>query len=299
MLSIQAHLSDSPAKIVTCSSCSDEFPCSDLTTHNAFCPDMVIPCTHVNNGCPWTGPRHTLADSHISSCPYEAIKGFFAVNSSRVSTLTNENTILKCKVETLEGITHTMRREMQSLQSALGPWYRPEGLYSPLPRQTSSPEQPFPTRGPPASLESPSATGTYVSLGSPYASTSTASDALAPYFPPEANENLPWLERRLNHTSLYGSTPSTDANGRSYNESMPHTPIAPINLSTTLEGSLAGLRESIVTLSASVDSLARRHDIELRNETLRANEEISRLNYTMHGLRMQVRRLVLPFVVQC
>jgi hypothetical protein len=217
------------------------------------------------------------------------------MNNSRMSTLTDENKVLKCKVEALEGIIQTMRREIQSVQSALGPWYRPEGSYPPLPRQTSSPESAFQTRGRPTSLESPlTTTGAYARLGSPYASTSTTPDALAPYFPPEANENLPWLERRLNHTSLYGSTSSTDANGRPYNESMSHTPVAPINLSTTLEGSLAGLRESIVTLSASVDSLARRHDIELRNETLRSNEEISRLNYTVHGLRMQVGRLFLP-----
>jgi hypothetical protein len=129
-------------------------------------------------------------------------------------------------------------------------------------------------------------------FGSPNASTSTTSNALAPYFPPEADENLPWLERRLNHTSLNGSSPS-DTSGHPYHESMAHTPVAPINLSTTLEGSLDSLRESIVTLSASVDSLARRHDIELRNETLRTNEEISRLNYTMNGLRMQVHNIMM------
>ena len=291
---IQAHQSDCPAKTVICSFCSDAFSRSDLATHNSTCSDIVIPCTHVDNGCPWTGPRHMLSDSHISSCPYESIKGFFATNSSRMSTLTDENKILKCKVEALEGTIQTMRREIQSVQSALGPWYRPEGSYPPLPRQTSSPESALQPRGRPTSLESPlTTTGAYARLGSPYASTSTTPDALAPYFPPEANENLPWLERRLNHTSLYGGTSSTDMNGRPYNDSMSHTPVAPINLSTTLEGSLVGLRESIVTLSASVDSVARRHDIELRNETLRSNEEISRLNYTMHGLRMQVRRLIL------
>lgn len=136
-------------------------------------------------------------------------------------------------------------------------------------------------------------------FSSPNASTSTASDALAPYFPPEAEGALPWLEQRLSQISLSGGDLSADHSGHSYRESMPHTPVAPINLSTTIEGSLGGLRESIITLSASVDSLARRHDIELRNETLRMNEEISRLTYTLNGLRMQVRPSVALSIGGC
>jgi hypothetical protein len=55
-----------------------------------------------------------------------------------------------------------------------------------------------------------------------------------------------------------------------------------------LEGSLAGLRESIVTLTGSVDSLARQHDIALTNETMKLNEELLSLRANVHGLRMQV-----------
>lgn len=215
------------------------------------------------------------------------------MNSSRTSALANENSMLKCKIEALEGLVQTMRREIQSVRSALGPWYRTEELYPQLSRRASSShEQPPQTQVLPAAVASPSTT--YIPFGSSHASTSTTPDALAPYFPPEADENIPWLERRLNTMSL---SPTGDTGGCSYRESMAHTSVAPINLSTTLEGSLAGLRDSIVTLSASVDSLARRHDIELRNETLRANEEISRLNYTMHGLRMQVCRFPFASVV--
>jgi outer membrane murein-binding lipoprotein Lpp len=291
VLMIQSHQSDCPAKTVVCGFCSEEFPRSNLTKHNSSCPDFVIPCTHADNGCSWKGPRHTLSRLHILSCPYESIKGFFAVNSSRMATLTDENTTLRCKVEALEGIVQTMRHEMHAAKTALGPWYRPEGWYPPLSHQTTSTEQPFHARARPTSLASsstPSSTS-FVPFGSPNPSTSAAaSNALASYFPPEADESLPslpWLERRINTSS---SGPSPDPNGRPYHEPTPHTPVAPINLSTTLEGSLESLRESVVTLSASVDSLARRHDIELRNETLRANEEISRLNYIMNGLRMQV-----------
>ena len=55
-----------------------------------------------------------------------------------------------------------------------------------------------------------------------------------------------------------------------------------------MEGSLAGLRESIVTLTGSVDSLARQHDIALTNETMKLNEELLSLRANVHGLRMQV-----------
>lgn len=280
----QAHESHCSTKTIVCEFCSDELPRSKLVEHNNSCPSYAIPCTHASNGCPWTGPRNTLASSHIPSCPYESIKGFFSVQKTAMVAVTEENAVLKVKVDVLEGMVQTMRREMQSIKASLGPWYRPDETHSPLPRQVSSPNQGYsnPSRPRPTSLgSSPGAhaSNLFVPFGSP-----PANDALAPYFPPEAEESLPWLEQRLNHLS----SPTADINGRQYHESIPLTPIAPINLSTTLEGSLGSLRESVVTLSASVDSLARRHDIELRNETLRMNEEISRLSYTMNGLRMQV-----------
>lgn len=66
------------------------------------------------------------------------------------------------------------------------------------------------------------------------------------------------------------------------------THIAPLNLTTSLEGSLAGLRESLVTVAASVDSMGRRNEIALSNEVMRLGEEIMSLRANVHGLRMQV-----------
>jgi len=71
------------------------------------------------------------------------------------------------------------------------------------------------------------------------------------------------------------------------------TLLLPPSIQQTLEGSFSRLRESIVTTLSVCDSLTRRHDIG-ENETLRSNEEISAVEITMHGLRMQVRRLFLP-----
>ena len=193
-----------------------------------------------------------------------------------MAAVAEENAVLKAKVDVLEGMVQTMQREMQSLKAALGPWYRPDEISPSLSRQVSSqnegyshPSRPRPTSQGSSPLTYPS--NAFVPFGSP-----PANDALR-------GERLPWLEQRLNRLSL-----TNDVNGRQYHEPILLTPVAPINLSATLEGSLGSLRDSVVTLSASVDSLARRHDIELRNESLRTNEEISRLNYSTNGLRMQV-----------
>src|SRR5262249_51178827 len=69
--------------------------------------------------------------------------------------------------------------------------------------------------------------------------------------------------------------------------------IAPLDLSTSLEGSLSGLRQSLVNLASSVDSLGRRSDIALTNETLRLNEEVRSIRASLHGLRMQIHTMMI------
>lgn len=68
--------------------------------------------------------------------------------------------------------------------------------------------------------------------------------------------------------------------------------IPPIDFSTTLEGALSGIRNSVVALSASLDALGRRQDIALTTENLRMNEEVGALRAVIHGLRMQVHTLI-------
>ncbi|KDQ57784.1 hypothetical protein JAAARDRAFT_156781 [Jaapia argillacea MUCL 33604] len=66
------------------------------------------------------------------------------------------------------------------------------------------------------------------------------------------------------------------------------TAIAPLDLSSTLEGTLSGLRESVISLSNSVESLTRRNDIALNTENRMRNEEIRSLKVALNGVRMQV-----------
>jgi hypothetical protein len=270
-----------------------------VTVHAATCPDLVIPCTHNANGCPWTGPRHTLLSDHIPNCPYESIKEFFALNNSRLSTLTETNSVLKSKVEELEGVVKTMKREMQAVKTALGPWYRPDGL-----RPSSS------AQTPPASRRyslTPSTTFQNISNGA-FTPTRADPNDLAQYFPPETVDS-PHDHQQLERAQQYSQTHRRSSTHRAspslshlsdtlfpFYGLSPHAatpslqvPVAPIDMTTTLEGSLNSLRESIVTLSASVDSLARRHDIALTDETMKLNEEVLSLRANVNGLRMQVR----------
>jgi hypothetical protein len=197
----------------------------------------------------------------------------------------------------LESMMQTMKRDMQVVRMALGPWYRPDGAYLPVPIQTAVEG----TALPPAEHQLPPPNSRRFSVGPDTALTSSmpehALDAnlLAPYFPPETEDPGPYSRAvhrndppRLHNNNAFGHSRSISVSTQHVQQ---QTPVAPINLSTTLEGSLASLRESVVTLSASVDSLTRRNDIALRNETLRLNDEILTLRANMHGLRMQVSHL--------
>lgn len=66
------------------------------------------------------------------------------------------------------------------------------------------------------------------------------------------------------------------------------TRVAPLDLGTTLIGTLEGLRESVVGVAAGIDSLGRRSEIALANESLRLGEEVVSMRGAVHGLRMQV-----------
>jgi len=301
---LESHYSGCPKQTVICSFCSSAFLRSDLTTHNASCPKFIIPCTHASNGCPWTGSRSTLPSSHIPSCPYESIKGFFPINNARLSTLTEENITLRHKIDALEGIVQTMKREMQVVKTALGPWYRPNGSRTPFPHAAASPELPSNLQ---PSISRRFTVGTDILLPQsanvshepftpPLPSGNADPDILAPYFPPETDRRLDSRPVRQMSASLsqIGDLNASHTHPPAH-QSRPSSqnPVAPINLSTTLEGSLGGLRESIVNLTTSVESLARRNDIALTNETLRINEDVMSLRANVHGLRMQVHAIMM------
>jgi hypothetical protein len=292
---LSAHNSECPSKSATCSFCFEEFPRSQSQAHAAICLDYEIPCTQANNGCPWTGPRRQLFDEHVLSCPYEAIKGFFSINSTQLSSLNTENAALRQKVYTLESVVQTMRRDIQTFRNVLGPWCRSHTQDQTPPIASpsiNSFEQPFSA---PPGLSS-SSSRTTINQAQPSSSADHGEltphnemDALAPYFP-------------LPHEHAFQESYTYPRSRRSFNgiadphlsqRTLPLTPVAPLNLGTSLEGSLSGLRDSIAAVSTSVDFLARRNDIALTNESMRLNEELGSLKYAVHGIRLQLHRLMM------
>ncbi|KAL0068846.1 hypothetical protein AAF712_004177 [Marasmius tenuissimus] len=210
--------------------------------------------------------------------------------------LAEENDVLKHRVDTLESLLRVTGCELQAVKIALGPWYHNS--------QNATPSQSVSTELPNAFQPSSASTSHYlheenVGEPGPLSRPSGQPDALAAYFPaedeildlPRSPPLHPTSRPPLGYSALFGQSwdpPNTPGMRQTLNSA-----VAPLNLSTTLEGSLEALRQSIVTLSNSVDSLGRRSDIALTNETIRINEEMMSLKANVHGLRMQVHTILM------
>ncbi|KAK7005644.1 TRAF-type zinc finger protein [Favolaschia claudopus] len=293
------HLSECQESFVTCEFCVLELPRCDLASHKPICPEAIVPCPQASNGCGWSGPRVTLTSSHQESCPYEAIKGFFALNNIKFAQVTEENLILRHKIGALESSLQIAKRDLQSAKTALGPWYRPDGVH-PLTATAYRTMSPPSTELSPELQPASASTSTNPSFTPSHARrfSSLTNDAptspdhnLAPYFPP-ITEDYRASEIAARRRTLPAGWEPASPFGNTGTGSQ-HTQVAPLNLSTTLEGALDGVRESVVTLGSAVDSLGRRNDIALTNETLRLNEEIMSLRANVHGLRMQVHTIMM------
>ncbi|KAJ7496136.1 hypothetical protein B0H11DRAFT_2001978 [Mycena galericulata] len=283
---LQAHSLQCMDDTVACEFCALELSRSDLASHINTCPAAVIPCLHASNGCGWTGPRAELASSHIPACPYEALRGFFALNDTKFARIAEENLFLRHRVESLEARAQTTQRELQSVKTALGPWFRPDGVYA---YSTSAPASSadLPLDLQPASASTSRRYSQVTDAPPPFEN--APPDVLAAYFPAETDT----FERRAFPASPPGwEAPFASGAHPTGNTNAQHA-VAPLNLSTTLEGSLAGIRASVVALGGAVDSLARRSDIALSNEARRLNEEVMSLRANVHGLRMQVHAIMM------
>ncbi|KAG6833556.1 hypothetical protein H0H87_005207 [Tephrocybe sp. NHM501043] len=214
--------------------------------------------------------------------------------SNRLAALSAQNIILQHRVDTLENMVLTMRREMSAVKHALGPWiHAPNPV--PLPRyystevatnaqpataSTSAAEQQPEYRYPPQ---------TYSARSPP--SSLPSAESLAAYFPEEHEVSA--FRRPRQHQRMASNVESYEGYSLAT-----HPLVAPLNLGTTLEGSLYGLRESVVGLAMGVDALGRRQDIALTNEAQRTGEEMGGLRAQLHGLRMQMHGLMMAHNAQ-
>lgn len=266
-----------------------------------MCPEVTVLCVQSLNGCPWSGRRRELVP-HTDCCPYESIKGFFTINSARLVTLETENSNLRQRAAGLEAVLAAVRRDVENAKTSLGPWFRRPSdppISTPTPRQ----ERVMRRR-----LSIPLTTASFPRDPDEGENSNEPQD----YFGPQAGSGSgatsvrvstsTTTEQTVNRNRSQSSSsfmPSTsfveDLTLRASIPSYPQhqTRVAPIDLTTSLEGCLNSLRTSIVTISAGLDSLERRQDLALTTETLRMHEDVASLRAIVHGLRMQVHSIMM------
>ncbi|KAH8108037.1 hypothetical protein BXZ70DRAFT_31609 [Cristinia sonorae] len=304
----------------TCSACLATISDGSFAAHSEICPDIVISCTHASHGCPWTGRRIAMQSTHLPTCPYESIKGFFAIHDNKTAALEQENVQLRHQISVMQGMVNIMQRELDAVKRVLGPWYGPDPTLTSTAMSSS-----YLTSG--FEPHSETTVHTDISDADGGLSRTNADLSLAAYFPrPEENHthipsgdaagNQPQHHRSPSSISTSPSTSSSFSNPRSRPQlnpllspsqpsqlppppsHLPHTPIAssstvaPLNISTTLYGTLSSLHTSVVSLASALDSLGRHQDVALTTEAMRMGEEIRSLRAVVSGLRMQVHAIM-------
>ncbi|KAJ3169892.1 hypothetical protein HDU88_000534 [Geranomyces variabilis] len=98
---IEAHAAECPGSTVTCPDCNEPILRSAFSEHSSICQEATMSCPHISYGCPWEGKRRLFYSEHKSSCPFEAIKGFFILNDQKMDALTRQNLALKSEISDL------------------------------------------------------------------------------------------------------------------------------------------------------------------------------------------------------
>lgn len=118
---------------MACESCGKEFPSIYAAKNHLanFCPEKIVSCGQAENGCSWKSRRLSLK-THVEQCPYESIKGFFAIHNTKMAQLSKDNERLWRRTEELGGVVRILKQELGWAKLALGPWYRPVYTERPL-----------------------------------------------------------------------------------------------------------------------------------------------------------------------
>ncbi|KAI8929771.1 hypothetical protein BC831DRAFT_442036 [Entophlyctis helioformis] len=112
------HRAQCPQQPTVCPHCRDPLVRGLLEAHIESCSLLVVPCTHSRFGCPWKGPRPSLASTHLPSCAYAAIQGFFAIFEQQQAGLVAENANLKHRIGSMEVRIESMTNEILRLRMA-------------------------------------------------------------------------------------------------------------------------------------------------------------------------------------
>ncbi|KAM6502060.1 hypothetical protein JOM56_002037 [Amanita muscaria] len=276
-------------------------------------------CPQSHNGCLFSTMEMDALSDHITSCPFYGIKEFLEISAARHASLLEQNVLLRHRVVALETSVQVLRREMETVRRVLGPWFRAENSNHTAQTNVAS-------SSPIREGSNQSELATTESVRDP----SSGTDTLASYFLPQAagapsqqmsdatgrhrramvsslghmnqglHESYPMLGYHpmrsplMPHVAPQASTTwPIPAAGDTVAIPQLLSMIAPLDLGNSLEGTLTGLRDSVLTLAAGVDSLGRRSEIAVTNESLRFGEETMSLRASIHGLRMQVHAMMM------
>lgn len=105
--------------MIQCPHCDTSRSRSQHTSHLLTCPLHPISCAHSPFGCPWDGRRNEL-DSHIQSCPYEAIKHHLHQQRQHeqelrdeVRQLRDQNSVLRQQQDSMQQQIHTLSDQLR------------------------------------------------------------------------------------------------------------------------------------------------------------------------------------------
>lgn len=205
--------------------------------------EYQIHCPHATHGCTFSCDLDASLSQHLFICPYESVKNYLSCNNAKVALLTEQNIVLRHRLEATENTVSVLKKDMDILKGILGPWLK----------------------GSTQDLNSGSSPMRDTAIGS---------------------ERPSVVEMARTDGSFYFGGHQGVGSSR-----MPS--ISPLNVEHTVEGTLIGLRESIVGLAEVVDAIGRRGEIALANETLRLGEDIMSIRAQIHGLRMQVHAILM------
>lgn len=90
---------DCPNVQEECPVCREVMSRSKLPNHLNVCPEMIVPCSSSEFGCVWVGKRHILKNEHSRTCRFVAFAPALTKQNNRISTLEQENKVLRQKLD--------------------------------------------------------------------------------------------------------------------------------------------------------------------------------------------------------
>lgn len=102
--SLASHLLTCPEVCINCT-CGQSMPRKVQQKHfSEDCPDSQLGCPFTNHGCTYYGKRATLSQ-HLTTCPYEAVKGYIARTEAKFEAYDRD-------IERLESMVLALRSQI-------------------------------------------------------------------------------------------------------------------------------------------------------------------------------------------